>query len=110
MENEVMDVEVVENNEFMEETTDLVPTEVPEVVTKEEVSKKDMVLVGGLLALAGIGATALIKGGYRLAKAGFQKIKDKKNQKVTAEVEAINDPVAEAVEVEPEQTSNDTTE
>jgi len=109
MENEVMNVEVVENNEVMEETTDLVPTEVPEVVTCEEVSKKDMVLVGGLLTLAGVGAVALIKGGYKLAKTGIQKIKDKKAQKVTAA--AVNVPVmdleSEPIVEEPEQTSSE---
>lgn len=106
MENEVMNVEVVENNEVMEETTDLVPTEVPEVVTYEEVSKTDMVLVGGLLTLAGVGAVALIKGGYKLAKT---KIKDKKAQKVTAEVVNVwpRDQEPEPTVEEPKQTSSE---
>jgi len=106
MENEVMNVEVVENNEVMEETTDLVPTEVPEVVTCEEVSKKDMVLVGGLLTLAGVGAVALVKGGYKLAKAGIQKIKDKK---VTVEVVNVwpKDQESEPTVEEPGQTSSE---
>lgn len=109
MENEVMNVEVAENNEVVEETTDLVPTEVPEVVTYEEVSKKDMVLVGGLLTLAGVGAVALIKGGYKLAKSGIQKIKDKKAQKVTAEEFDIpvEDLESEPIVDKPEQTSSE---
>lgn len=109
MENEVMNVEVAENNEVVEETTDLVPTEISEVVTYEEVSKKDMVLVGGLLTLAGVGAVALIKGGYKLAKAGIQKIKDKKAQKVMAEEVNVwpRDQESEPIVEEPEQTSSE---
>ena len=110
MENEVMNVEVMENenNEVIDE---IVPVaEVFDDETSEStLSKKDMVIGGGVLGLAAAGAVALGRGLFKGGKAIIGKIKDrvaKKNVVNTPETEEINEkpvevniPVTDDVEV-----------
>ena len=95
MKNEVMNVEVMENesNEVIDE---IVP--VAEVFDDETsdaaLSKKDMVIGGGVLILAAAGAVALGRGLFKGGKAIIGKIKDKaakKNVVTAPATEAINE-------------------
>ena len=95
MKNEVMDVEVMENED--EVVNEIVPVKVEtydETSDESALSKKDMVIGGGVLILAAAGAVALGKGLFKGGKAIIGKIKDKAAKKniVTAPAtEAINE-------------------
>ena len=95
MKNEVMDVEVMENED--EVVNEIVPVKVEtydETSDESALSKKDMVIGGGVLILAAAGAVALGRGLFKGGKAIIGKIKDKAAKKniVTAPAtEAINE-------------------
>ena len=95
MKNEVMNVEVMENED--EVVNEIVPVKVEtydETSDESALSKKDMVIGGGVLILAAAGAVALGKGLFKGGKAIIGKIKDKAAKKnvVTAPVtEATNE-------------------
>ena len=97
MKNEVMNVEVMENenNEVIDE---IVPVaEVFDDETSEPtLSKKDMVIGGGVLILAAAGAVALGKGLFKGGKAIITKIKDK-----AAKKNAVNAPATEEINEKP---------
>ena len=97
MKNEVMNVEVMknENNEVIDE---IVPVEVFDDETSDEsaLSKKDMVIGGGVLILAAAGAVALGRGLFKGGKAIIGKIKDK-----AAKKNAVNIPVTEEIDERP---------
>ena len=95
MKNEVVDVEVMENED--EVVNEIVPVKVEtydETSDESALSKKDMVIGGGVLILAAAGAVALGKGLFKGGKAIITKIKDKaakKNAVTAPATEAINE-------------------
>ena len=110
MKNEVMNVEVMENED--EVVNEIVPVEAEtydETSDESTLSKKDMVIGGGVLILAAAGAVALGKGLFKGGKAIIGKIKDKATKKnvvaapVTEEINEqpveVNMPVVDDVEV-----------
>lgn len=111
MKNEVMNVEVMENesNEVIDEIVPVAEVFDDETSDESALSKKDMVIGGGVLILAAAGAVALGKGLFKGGKAIITKIKDKaakKNVVTAPATEAINEkpvevniPVTDNVEV-----------
>lgn len=111
MKNEVMNAEVMENesNEVIDEIVPVAEVFDDETSDESALSKKDMVIGGGVLILAAAGAVALGKGLFKGGKAIITKIKDKaakKNVVTAPATEAINEkpvevniPVTDNVEV-----------
>ena len=97
MKNEVMNVEVMENED--EVVNEIVPVKVEtydETSDESALSKKDMVIGGGVLILAAAGAVALGKGLFKGGKAIITKIKDK-----AAKKNAVNAPATEEINEKP---------
>ena len=111
MKNEVMNVEVMENenNEVIDEIVPVAEVFDDETSDESALSKKDMVIGGGVLILAAAGAVALGKGLFKGGKAIITKIKDKAAKKNAVNIPAtdeinekpveVNIPVTDDVEV-----------
>ena len=97
MENEVMnEVMENENNEVIDEIVPVAEVFDDETSDESTLSKKDMIIGGGVLILAAAGAIALGRGLFKGGKAIIGKIKDK-----VAKKNAVNIPATEEINEQP---------